>query len=119
VIVFRLFRLVKVIVMHFCFSFFFFFFSSVFIFVFFASSSSSSPSDILSIFSETSPLILVLMADEEAGVLLLLQDELYAQYSRGSLHALHVSTAVADGCLVHADKTMILMEILPHFSPLK
>ena len=59
------------------------------------------------------------MADEEAGVLLLLQDELYAQYSRGSLHSLHVSTAVADGCLVHADKTMILMEILPHFSPLK
>jgi hypothetical protein len=52
-------------------------------------------------------------------VLLLLQDELYAQYSRGSLHSLHVSTAVADGCLVHADKTMILMEILPHFSPLK
>ena len=51
------------------------------------------------------------MADEEAEVLLLLQDELYAQYSRGSLHSLHVSTAVADGCLVHADKTMILMEI--------
>lgn len=39
-------------------------------------------------------------------MLLLLQDELYAQYSQGSLHSLHVSTAVAYGCLVHADKTI-------------
>ena len=60
----------------------------------------------MSIFSETSPLAVVVVRVADGEVLLLLQDELYAQYSRGSLHSLHVSTAVADGCLVHADKTI-------------
>ena len=69
----------------------------------------------MSIFSETSPLAVVLIADEEAGVLLLLHAELYAQYSRGSLHSLHVSTAVADGCLVHADKTIFNGDFAPFF----
>ena len=72
----------------------------------------------MSIFSETSPLAVVLIADEEAGVLLLLHAELYAQYSRGSLHSLHVSTAVADGCLVHADKTIFNGDFAP-FCPVK
>ena len=53
------------------------------------------------------------MADEEAEVLLLLHAELYAQYSQGSLHSLHRSTAVADGCLVHADKTIINGDFSP------